>query len=235
MRSSRTACVVALASLVAISAFAQGRPQQPGPPSEPSTTTQTVVDSTGKLVGPVLSAAPNLSSAAIKYALPSGDFIAMNVNANHIFTTAAPEGNNADSAQVYFTSSDCSGPAYVFQHSNAALTKRQGLILYMLEPPTPQPWTGTCIPQEQVDAWLYVTDPLACWTFIPEQSPMTFFSYYGYDFEDPMETGETLCQPYPTGYSLPNPQHEDSFGDTYKIYRRVENLSTKFAPPFYIP
>lgn len=228
-------CALAMPLFLTGSAFSQGRPPQPGPPTQPSTPVQTVVDSTGKLVGEVIAAAPNLGSAAIKYELATGEFIVMNVNADHLSTVSPPEGESVDDAQVYFTSGDCTGPAYVFQHSNAALTKRQGIILSLLEPPAPEPWTGGCIPAQSVDTWLYVTDPLACWTVIPEDSPMTFYSYYGYDFEDPNETGASLCQPYPAGYSLPNFNHQGNFGDAYKLYRRVEDLSTKFTPPFYIP
>ena len=234
MKFARHTCALAVALVITSSAFAQGsRPPSGGPPttSEPP---QTVVDSTGKLVGEVIMTTNAFSGVSVKYPLPTGDSVIMSVNADRIstFGQRIREGESPETARAFFTTSDCSGDVYLFDFPSSQLTKRQILTLDQLRGGTGTPPDSSCVPMWRADQWLFATDELACWNFIPEGTTITFLSYYGFDEQNP--NWETMCAPVPAGYSMPNPLHHGP-NDAYKIYRPVEDLSTKFQPPFYIP
>ena len=89
--------------------LAQGKPAVPGPPS---TQPQSVVDATGKVVGEII--AGGVGSAAIKYALSTGDFVVLSASPQGLSNFGViPFGTAPTNARVYFREADCSGDAYV--------------------------------------------------------------------------------------------------------------------------
>lgn len=220
--------------LLTIPGFAEKPAAPPGQTPPPSTSSAgTVVDSTGKLVGEILKLeAGGLTTVSVKYPLPTGDFVVMAVNADGItnFGQRVRERSDPQTAELFFTTADCSGDAYLFRPTGSQLTKRQAIVLDALQSWfNPAPSNG-CQAVSGADRWLFASDALACWTMIPEGTAITFHSYYGTNMSDP--NPQSNCASLQGGYSMPNPQR---FENIYKVYHRVEDLSIKFQPPFYVP
>lgn len=236
----RTLVVSAVAVLSASVAFAQkpanpGNPGNPGggpPPPPPAV----VLDALDRPVGEVIEV-NGQASALVKYALPDGDYVVASVN-RQVFTTGP--NNLLQSPRVYFTTADCSGDAYFLNSSfgsptNSAgffLSRRQGLILDNIffgppEPITPDPSCPIAFPAGR---WLYASEITACPLFfqfgVPGGSSITFQATYGFGGVG----SNGFC--FPNTTTFPSNVHP---GAVFEVYQRIEDISTRFRTPFYIP
>ena len=242
MRSHRLFVTVFCIVVAPAVLFAQGKPNNPGPPAAPAPLT--VVDAAGTLVGEVFKLEDSgLARVSIKYPLPGGDYVVLQARMEGLsqfgsFPVASyfPPGPVPANAKVYFKEVDCSGDAWVnFQVApgfSSQLTARQAIILGGLQfgaPPTPG--SGACpLPVAYGENWLYAATSAAVACPIPSYppfSPITFNAVYAFG-----PNGST-CAPIAGGRT---------FGDfatgpagVFVPFSRIENLTAKFQPPFRIP
>jgi len=167
-----------------------------------------VYDANGKEVGEVLHYDERFPSvqltAWVRYELNGGDSVAINVAPEAINSVVGPGGSS-----IVFTSSDCSGDAFVSQFS-PPLTKRYAAVL-VSGGTFPGPWAAT-------NAWLYVTDPLPARV---NAGATVFHSQW--DFTN-------ACTVYPA------PGLTFSGGNQWGFkMHKVEDLYAKFKRPFWIP
>lgn len=155
MRQIHLAVVLALTLATAALAQQPTTPRRPDPPVTPTRPparccTTKVLDATGKELGEVLHYDERFPSvplnAWVRYELKGGDAVALDVGAEAILPLIGLGGS-----AVVFTSSDCSGNAFVAALGSPTLTKRYAVVL-PAGGTNPGPWAAT-------NAWLYVTDP----------------------------------------------------------------------------
>jgi hypothetical protein len=212
--------IFAFALLLPSVAFAQGKPSLPGPPS---TQPQSVVDATGKVVGEII--AGGVGGASIKYTLSTGDFVVLSASPQGLSNFGViPLGASPASARVYFREADCSGDAYVTPGPTptAQFTRHQAMVLqnFFLTPPLPP----ACPSLPLSSDWLFVSDSLACpYSPLGPGNAITFLAYYG---SGPLPG----CAPIPAP-GLTAPMFSPG---PFTIYKRVEDLTTKFTTPFFI-
>ena len=187
------------------------RPERPGTPDRPRgrCCATKVLDATGKELGDVLHYDERFPSvplnAWVRYELKGGDAVALNVGAEAIFPPISLGGS-----AVVFTSSDCSGPAFVAALGSPPLTKRYAVIL-PVGGTNPGPWAAT-------HAWLYATDPFPARA---NAGATVFHSQW--------ESSNT-CVPYPA------PGLTFSGGNQWGFWmHKVEDLYAKYKRPFWIP
>jgi len=202
MRSVRLALAVALT----LSAAA-ATPPRPAPKPQRCCVPK-VVDATGKELGELErwdDRTPGWPHQAfVRYTLAGGDDVLLNVGAEAVFA-----GTSLGGSAVVFTSSDCSGDAFVNQLSTPSLTKRYAAVL-PVGGLNPGPWAAT-------HAWLYVTDPFPARV---NAGATVFHSQW--DFTN-------SCVPYPApGLTFAGPQ----WGFWM---HKTEDLYAKYKRPFWIP
>jgi len=162
-----------------------------------------VYDAAGKEFGDVLvyEVDRQLEYVMMRYKLKDGDTVALRVSYEYALTNTMPGGS-----MVIFTSSDCSGDAFV-PMGRPQPTVRQAVILPVGSP-------GFF---DTTGALLYVSKHLAL-REVPVPGTV-FHSQWG-------ETGS--CVPYPApGYTYASA----TFGGYWM--KKVENLYVKFKRPFY--
>src|SRR5919205_21254 len=130
--------------------LAAGTPQRPVEKPPNRCCTLKVADSTGKTIGDLERWDDRTPSwphqAFVRYAIAGGDEVLLSVSADGFGA-----GTGLGGSAVVFTSSDCSGNAFVNQLSTPSMTKRYAVVL-PAGGLSPGPWAAT-------NAWLYVTDP----------------------------------------------------------------------------
>ena len=184
-------------------------PQRPVEKPPNRCCTLKVADSTGKTIGDLERWDDRTPSwphqAFVRYALSSGDEVLLNVSADGFGA-----GTSLGGSAVVFTSSDCSGNAFVNQMTTPTMTKRYAVVL-PVGGLNPGPWTAT-------NAWLYVTDPFPA----RANAGATVF-HSQWDFTN-------ACTVYPA------PGLTFSGGAQWGFWmHKVEDLYVKFKRPFWIP
>jgi hypothetical protein len=202
MRSVRFALAVALT----LSAAA-ATPPRPAPKPQRCCVPK-VVDVTGKELGELERWDDRTPSwphqAWVRYTLAGGDDVLITAGADAVFP-----GISLGGSAVVFTSSDCSGDAFVNQLSTPSMTKRYAVVL-PVGGINPGPWAAT-------HAWLYVTDPFPA----RANAGATVF-HSQWDFTN-------ACTPYPApGLTFAGPQ----WGFWM---HKTEDLYAKYKRPFWIP
>lgn len=214
--------------IVAPSAYAQGRPASPGNPAAPVPVT--VVDSDGTVVGEVIEVAGR-THALVKYVLADQNYVALRVTSHGLTgvqnaNLVAPFGASPQQAKVFFKTADCSGEAFVPTHIpgiTAQLTKRQGITLFMFENAPPPPNSCPNVSLAGGGSYLYATDPLACPMIAAEHQPVTFQAFLGQSSNGTSCVQATVSAP------------TQLFQHMFTVYKPIENLTTKFTAPFYVP
>lgn len=212
MRKVRLAVILVLS--LSAAAFAQPRPLPKNPEDRPTMPdapglrrccTPKVLDSTGKEIGELIRWDDRIPSwphqAWVRYELKGGDAVVINAGAESFFPITGIGGS-----AVVFTSTDCSGDAFVNQLSTPTMSKRYAAVL--TTPGSPGPWAST-------NAWLYVTDPFPARV---SAGATVFRSQWDYNG----------CVPYPSPFTFSGPQ----YGFWMK---RVEDLYAKFKRPYWVP
>lgn len=221
---------------------AQGPPGSPG--TSPIAETQTIVDSTGLVVGEVLKIeGVGLAAASVKYVLSNGEHVVLSVNGQAInaIGQAIHPSFGLDQSRVFFKEADCSGLAYRrsdLPGPSWQLTKWQAMILDNVIAPTgPPPSSGSC-PVPYMSRWLYAVDMTVgnCAVVAGPENEVTFAAYYGIDPFSPIGH-ENPCFA-PTGgitFGGPAPTSGGTSFGTFIPYTRYEDLQSKFTAPFFIP
>jgi len=184
-------------------------PQRPPEKPPQRCCTPKVVDRNGKELGPLERWDDRTPSwphqVWVRYTLAGGDDVLLNVSADAVLA-----GTSLGGSAVVFTSSDCSGDAFVNQITTPTLTKRYAIVL-PVGGLNPGPWTMT-------NAWLYVTDPFPAHV---NAGATVFHSQW--DFTN-------SCTPYPA------PGFTFSGGNQWGFWmHKVEDLYAKYKRPFWIP
>lgn len=239
----RSAMLLAVVSLsVSTLVHAQGRPTAPGVPG--TETPQTIVDSTGIVIGEVMKIeGAGLASASVKYVLPNAEHVILSVTGQFINTigTSVHAYPGPDQARVFFKEADCTGLAYrrmAFPGPAWQLTRWQAMILdNVVTPSAPPPPSGSC-PAPYGSRWLYAVDMTAggCPLEAGPENEVTFAAYFGTDPFAPFGA-ETNCVA-PTGgitFGGPNPTGVNQAHGSFIAYTRYEDLLSKYKAPFYIP
>ena len=224
----------------------QGLQGPPGPAGG-GAATQTVFDATGVRVGDVARFESNgFSNATIFYSLPDGDRVVIKTAASGLShfgltpNSMAPQTqfdgtvNNLAPNLVAFADSTCSGDAYLFGFSTNSvveqLTKRQAMILLWPEPQAPLPACPNFFMTDSASV-LYASDANDCPLFYGAAGgPQLTHAYARLSVPvGNLPPGIIACAPLssvplPPGFVMP-----------VRRYRRIENLTAKYRPPFYIP
>jgi hypothetical protein len=198
-----------VATLLAAFLFAAVTPQRPVEKPPNRCCTLKVADSTGKTIGDLERWDDRTPSwphqAFVRYAITGGDEVLLNVSADGFGA-----GTSLGGSAVVFTSSDCSGNAFVNQMTTPTMTKRYAVVL-PVGGLNPGPWAAT-------NAWLYVTDPFPARV---NAGATVFHSQW--DFTN-------ACTTYPA------PGLTFSGGAQWGFWmHKVEDLYVKFKRPFWIP
>lgn len=235
MNRARMLCVFVVAVLSSSMAFAQ-RPANPGNPGGGSPLAPQplqVFDALDRQVGEVIEV-NGRTSALVKYALPDGGYVVASVNRT-TFSSGPANIGFIQPPRVYFKEADCSGDAYLLTSGGLPgspffLARRQALILDNLifgapEPPTIDPNCPIGFPAGR---WLYASQLTACPLVVGPGSAtpsITFQSHYG-SIPGPNGFCTAATTTFP-GPFTPGPP-------TFEVYERIEDISQKFRPPFYI-
>src|SRR5438034_2220991 len=141
----RTVALAVIALSLTGSAFGQRAVERPNAPApqgpKQKCCTPKVVDATGKVLGDLERWDDRTPSwphqVWVRYALAGGDEVALNVSADAVLP-----GTSLGGSAVVFTSSDCSGNAFVNQFTTPTLTKRYAVVLPAGRL-NPGPWAAT--------------------------------------------------------------------------------------------
>lgn len=187
------------------------------------TVAQTLVDANGLKIGDVARIDPAIPGRVlVRYDLSDGNYVYLLATPTAFGSygnATSPAGSGAQLAQarVLFTSTDCTGDAFIAQGSVIdQFSPRQAVILNLSGFNAPPP--GCPVP---APAYLYVSDGSCPILIDPANPTPTFGSYFGIN-----NSAQTFCAPFVAG-----PQFLLNPFNVYH-YHFVENLGTKFMIPF---
>lgn len=242
MSRIRPILVLSVSLLTATASFAQ-KPTSPGPPSSQP---KVVVDSTGTTVGEAVDLLNGQAKAYVKYTLANGDTTMLTATATDLAGATLISGSgingipNLFNVKVLFTSSNCSGDAYVYYGSVAGSTQLTNLQSITLAgaipnqgpPPVPNP----ACPPPVGEEWLYTapTSNFLCPAMTDPVHTLTFNSYYGPPSILSTPVGaQCSALTAPLTFGGNNPNFQQVFAQ-FVVFSPAENLSLRYKAPYSV-